>query len=304
MTICIAAYGQNAGRAILNALAAVEAVGSGAIGGFVSAVALSSDQCMRAETQLGGTAQLAFEQSKVLFEQASIAGLISSGPNRPSPLSDFLPAIPGVGLVTGHRSPSSSGASRIPYNQQVLQGLQAGMTSRAAVDVIVSSNPRADAGFIAMTCDGIGFAGNTDEVLKRPDVGSASAQRNGASVLVMHNAITPVYPMADLAAQIALETLSPLYKRLSSITLQQGCEIVAGTRNMLKVDEQNRVRQVVVCQEPEDDAAVLNLGFQPAVYREDIHIGVLLYEPYLVVDDGKLSSANGSSTIELSVGCL
>lgn len=304
MTICIAAHGQDAGRAILNALSAVEAVGSGAIGGFVSAVALNSNQLLRAETQLGGTCQLAFEQSKGLFERASIAGLISSGPNRPTPLSDFLPAIPGVGLVTGHRSPSSCDASRVPFNLQVLQGMQAGMTSRAAVDAIVSSNPGADAGFIAMTCDGVGFAGNTDEVQKRPDIGSASAQRNDANVLVMHNAITPVYPMAELAAQIALETLSPLYAHTTSIYLQEGCEIVEGFENTLRVDDQNRVRQMVVCQVPDNGAAVLNMGFQPAVYREDIQIGVLLYEPYLVVSDGRLNSANGLPTIELSVGCV
>ncbi len=56
MTIGIAAYGPNAGQAIIDALRAAEAVGHGAISGFVSMVVIGEDgELHRIETQRGGT---------------------------------------------------------------------------------------------------------------------------------------------------------------------------------------------------------------------------------------------------------
>ena len=303
MTICIAAHGHEAGKAVLNALAAIEAVASGAVGGFVSAVALEDRFCFRAETQDGGTRQLRFEQSSTLFEQASLAGLISSGPNRPPPLIDFLPAMAGVGLVTGHRSPSVRDRSGEPLNRQILQRLQSGQAPRDAVEEILCINPDADAGFIAMTCNGDAYAGNTRLVLKRPDIGKACARRGSASIVVMHNAITPVYPMAELAVQIALETLCPAHATIKFIVLQKGCKVIHGARSSIRINDDNHVEQVVVSHPLSDDQAVLDLGYQADVCCHDRLVGVLLHEPYLLVSNGRLDSANGQSLITLSVGC-
>lgn len=308
MTICIAAHGRCAGRAVVKALAAVECASSGAIGGFVSAVSLDDSRCIRAETQVGGSAYLEYEQSRTLFEEAGIAGLISSGPNRPSPLAEFLPAIPGIGLVTGHRSPSCLGDSGEPLNLQVLQGLQSGLSCHESVDAIVDANPDADAGFIAMSSDGVGYAANTSEVLKRPDVGIAELNRNGTSVLVMHNAISPVCPMAELAAQVAMDTLCPTFSDVNMARLQQGCEVIEGPENAIHIDDDSQVLRITVamsfpCHEREQKV-VLNLGYQPRVYMNNRRVGVLIYEPYLLTSNGRLISADGQSTYELSVGCV
>src|SRR5687768_16062026 len=110
MTIGIAAYGTRAGLAVCLALKAVEAVGRGAVGGFVSFVAIRSDGSVgRAETQQGGIAATfgaGLERLPTDLRDALCAGVMSSGPDRPTPLSQFTPAAVGVGLITGHRMPN------------------------------------------------------------------------------------------------------------------------------------------------------------------------------------------------------
>ncbi len=55
MTIGIAAFGAGAGRGVIAALKAVECVGRGAIGGFVSFAAIKGDgSLVRASIQTGG----------------------------------------------------------------------------------------------------------------------------------------------------------------------------------------------------------------------------------------------------------
>ena len=307
MTICIAAYGSCAGKAVLSALAAVESVASGAIGGFVSAVAMDDHQCFRAETQNGGVDQLEYMRCRTTFENAYIAGLISSGPNRPAPLSAFLPAEPGVGLVTGHRSPSIVCDSGEPLNLQILNNLKAGMSSYEAVDTIVSANPEADAGFVAMNCEGIAYAGNTPEVQRRPDIGIARLIRQSASVLTMHNAIRPIKPLAELAANIAMETLCPQFTDIKTAYLFQGCEVIEGPETAIYIDNEFQVTRIIVTQSLRNKQnelnIALNLGYQPTVYVEKYQIGFLIHEPYLLISNGQLYSANGQSFIELSVGC-
>ena len=56
MTIGIAASGPSAGAGIMVGLRAIEAIGRGAIGGFVSLAVLTLDgRLVRAETQKDGT---------------------------------------------------------------------------------------------------------------------------------------------------------------------------------------------------------------------------------------------------------
>ncbi len=49
-----------------------------------------------------------------VFAHARHAALMSSGPNRPSPLAQFTPGDARVGLVTGHRLPNTVGAGGDP----------------------------------------------------------------------------------------------------------------------------------------------------------------------------------------------
>ena len=119
MTIGIGAIGPNAGLAVFKGLQAAERVGTGSIGGFAVFAAISEDgPLFMSETQRGGTATLftAGETSGVLppseIAAAPYAAVMSSGPDRPAPLSQFLAADPAIGLVTGHRLPNARGARR------------------------------------------------------------------------------------------------------------------------------------------------------------------------------------------------
>ena len=85
MTIGIAASGPHAAKAIIAALAAVEAIGTGAIGGFVSLAAISGGVLHRAQTQTGGGRALFEGPTPPHFLEANLAVLMSSGPNRPAP---------------------------------------------------------------------------------------------------------------------------------------------------------------------------------------------------------------------------
>src|SRR5699024_9962606 len=123
MTIGIAAHGPNAGLAVARALAAVEKVATGATRGYAVFAAIdSAGRLHRAETQRGGTATLFVDAEATGVAPpaeaaaAHTAGLISSGPDRPAPLTQYVPAEPGAGLVTGHRLPNAAGTSGRPVN--------------------------------------------------------------------------------------------------------------------------------------------------------------------------------------------
>src|SRR3546814_1161836 len=70
----------------------------------------------------------------------------------------FTPAEAAVGMVTGHRLPNTPGVDGRPLNLAVLARLQQGETPRQAVEEVLAANPEADAGLIALACDGSLFA--------------------------------------------------------------------------------------------------------------------------------------------------
>ena len=110
MTIGIAAYGPNAGQAIIDALRAAEVVGHGAISGFVSMVVIGEDgELHRIETQRGGTqGLLKGGEMPTHFMRARHAALMSSGPDRPSPLAQFTPGMRGPVSSRGTGCPTPS----------------------------------------------------------------------------------------------------------------------------------------------------------------------------------------------------
>ncbi len=312
VTIGIAVRGPGAGLAAFRALAAVEKIGRGAIGGFVSFVALTADgRVLRAETQRGGTGTLFTdgENTGTLppaeLAAAPMAGLMSSGPDRPSPLAQFTPAASGVGLVTGHRLPNMPGVDGMPLNQAVLDRMTKGETAARAAELVLERNPEADAGIIALGLKGDVFAGNTIYTARRGDLGRALATQpeNGAVVAVLHNAIHPCPALADLAVSVALDVIDPPDRVDFSIDVAAGTPIELADENAVHVDAAGRARRITVAQAswlgPSRDGAVID--FAAAVLQDGRLIGHTVAEPYCVVEEGRLVSLSGGDDVVIGV---
>ncbi len=312
MTIGIAVRGPGAGLAVFRALATVEKVGRGAIGGFVSFVALTADgELLRAETQRGGTATLFTDGEKTGSEpptavaNAPLAGLMSSGPDRPAPLSQFTPAAPNIGIVTGHRLPNMPDADGVALNQAVLDRMQAGEPAARAAQFVLEQNPDADAGIIALGLEGQAFAGNTAHVAKRGDLGRALASDapTGTVVAVLHNAIQPHPALADLAASVAFDVMNPPDRADFSIEVTAGTSIELSDTNAVEIDDDGRAIKITVTQsswlDPSRDGAVID--FAALVRRQGSTVGRTTEEPYCVVRNGRLISLSGRDLVTVGV---
>ena len=238
MTIGIGAFGPKAGLAVHQALRAAERVGRGAIGGFASYAAITADgRLMRAETQRGGSSTLFTDGETTGVEppeevaNAIAAGVISSGPDRPAPLTQFLPADGAAGLVTGHRLPNAKGAGGQPINEEILALLRSGRTAREAVDAVLDRNANSDTGIIAVDRSGQVYSRNAARVLRRPDLGHARREHASpkAVVEVLHNAIRPYPAAAALAADVALATMVGEPTEVGRVTVSAGCPVVLAT---------------------------------------------------------------------------
>lgn len=308
MTIGIAAHGPDAGRAVLRALAAVEAVGRGAIRGFVSFVAVMADGgVIRYETQRGGSAALfpdGLDTMPLSVAQARVAGLMSSGPDRPEPLSQFTPAHADVGLVTGHRMPNTIGANGINLNDEVLERMRAGASPEEAVEHVIAANPTIDAGIIALSLSGAIYAADTPHVQRRGDAGRALLRsvKGDAVVAVLHNAIRPVRPLASLAAEVALDDMIPDDRPDGWITFRSGVPLVPGAANAVMVADDGRVTAIVL----EDRKFLeehwsLGMGYETPVIAERQSTAAMLYEPYMVVENGRLRQIDGQSELVVPI---
>ena len=227
MTIGIAAFGPSAGQAVLAGLNAVESVGIGEIRGFGVFAALCPDGTLvRARTQRGGgpvlLADLGRQGQLSQAESATVAALISSGPDRPEPLDQFLPGSP-AGLVTGHLLPNTAGRDGVPLNLAVLRRMEAGDAPRGAVPAVIDANPEIDAGLIAVSQGTLAFA-ETRRVGRRNDRGQARLDiRDGAAgVAVLHNAIQPFEGLALLAAGAARAVLEAALPPLARFRIEPG----------------------------------------------------------------------------------
>ncbi|WP_102224902.1 DUF6963 family protein [Acidimangrovimonas sediminis] len=311
MTIGIAAAGPGAGRAVCRALAAVECIGRGAIGGFVSFVALTgSGAPLRAEIQAGGIGALFGADLADLPPEmagARIAGLMSSGPNRPEPLSRFTPAKQGVGLVTGHRMPNTPGTGGRALNDDVLALMETGLSPEAAVTRVVAANPEVDAGLIALSASGEMFLADTALVGRRGDCGQAllRAGPGAGGACVLHNSILPDRPLAQLVAGICLDTMWPPDRADGVLALAAGVSVRVGPQNALLCDAAGTVSEILV-QDPKFATGEwsLGLGHNPPVLRGGRAAGVMLYEPYLVVRDGRVASIDGGRDLVVPVRWL
>ncbi|MFW5834751.1 MAG: DUF6963 family protein [Pseudomonadota bacterium] len=311
MTIGIAVHGKGAGLAAFRALRAVEQVARGAIGGFASFVALTDEGLVRAETQRGGSTTLFTAGERTGVEppapiaEARAAALMSSGPDRPTPLGQFTAGAEGIGLVTGHRVPNRPGVDGRSLLEGTLRALAGGADAEAAVRDQLDRNPEADAGLIAIDRSGVVFAADSARVQRRTDRGRAhrTDPATGATVAVLHNSIHPVDGIAELAAAVALDTMNPADRRDFGVLLQAGVPLSLGSAQALLVDDGHCVRGIVVV-----DSALLQgrheggiTGFRAEIRRGETPLGHAVDEPFGVVQDGRLVSISGAPRTTIGV---
>ena len=306
MTIAIVAHGTDAGFAIAEALAAAEAVANGAIGGFVSAAAIADGRVVRSQTQAGGVGTLEWpsDSERQQFGKSTLAGLISSGPNRPEPLAAFVAASESAGLVTGHRMPNARGIDGQPMNRSVLNLMEAGQPVEAAVERVLNDNPAADCGLIAASLSGEGYCANTDSVESlRGDLGCAVRHANGNHVWLLHNAIRPDQSLAELIADITLSRMTMNGDAVVSIQIDQSCAVRRADVERIEVDEDLHAVSLTVTGEipVTNTAQPVNLGYRPDVYQRGKLLGRLMYEPFLLTAAGKVQSLDGYPSISVAM---
>ena len=311
MTIGIGAYGPDAGRAVFDALAAAEKVGAGAIGGFVTYAAIGDNgEDFRSETQRGGTSTLFTEgettgvEPPEAFARARIAGVISSGPDRPPPLAQYVPADPRGGLVTGHRIPPTTGVSGKPMNRDVLERLVGGEPARAAIDEVVGANPEGDCGLIAIDVKGGVHCRNTERVLRRPDVGSALRrdEASGAVVAVLHNAIRPWPVLADLVAAVAMDSMIGEAEPRGWVTIEAGTPIEMGSENAVHCNSTGAAERVTTTDPAIGVRGELGAAIYlaSAVYVGGELVGRTTFEPITSIKNGRFAILSGKSSLRMS----
>lgn len=310
MTITIAACGPCAGRAVFEGLRHCERIGRQSIGGFVALAAIGRDGLvLRAETQRGGSGTLFIEGELSGAEppdelaEAIAAGLISSGPDRPEPLSQFMPANGKAGLVAGHRLPNARSVDGRPLNSEVLDLMEGGMGAEAAVDAVMSRNPESDCGLIAVDLLGGVAARNSARVLGRPDVHVAKRHDAtiGATVIAMQNAIRPYEIVAEVAAAIAFDVMRGEPARDGWVQLDAGIALRLGEAAAVRCDRDLRGLEVVTT----DPTLVQGLQTGSAiylgsmVYRDGVAVGRTLSEMICVIEDGRILSFSGQKSCRI-----
>jgi len=312
MTIGIAAFGPDAGLALFRGLQALEGIGSGSIGGFVTYAAITADGALaRFATQRGGTRTLFIDADVVGADPPSgvatarVAALISSGPDRPEPLDQFVAGDPTVGLVTGHRFPHGPARSGLPFNEDVLRRMAQGADPAAAVGAVLAENPEADVGLVAVDLRGRIHARNTERVARRPDTGEAarSSQSPPTAISVLHSSIHPSRGIAAMVADVAMESMLASNIPDFWVVAAAGTPVVGGETNAVHVDAAFRVVEVRTTDrslvEGRRDGAPLY--FDSEVVQDGRIIGRTVTEPYVVLHDGTIRTLSGQR--ELRVGC-
>ncbi|MET4349992.1 hypothetical protein [Bradyrhizobium sp. RT9a] len=311
MTIAIGAFGPNAGLAVFRALRASEKVATGAIGGFATFAAITDDgRPIFSVTQRGGAAT-AFIQGETTgvepwpeFAGAKVAAVISSGPDRRGDLTKFIPIDPLVGLVTGHRSPSTVGCRGKAMNADALARMQTGIMAADVARAVVSENPEADCGLVCVDIAGhIGVA-NTERVLRRPDVATVLRRddETGAAVGVLHNAIRPRGAVAELAASIAIETMTSGFASSGFVTIGARTPILAGQEDAVFCDTSGKVLRVMTANPSLGTAGsrIEGVYLASAVWLGDRLVGRTTFEPIATIEDGHLVLFDGKDELQIS----
>jgi len=275
------------------------------VGGFVSLAALDREgRLHRAETQRGGTAALFPGGMPEAIAEAPVAALMSSGPDRTPPLSQFTPAAEGVGCLSGHRLPNMPGRpGGEPVNALALARLIDGATAQAAVESVLAEHPDADAGLIAVTASGEVAAANSRLAAGRTDAGALVTEGAGLKIAVLHNAIFPLSGLAALAAGAAIDAAAPADASDFEVTLAAGLPLSPASPAGIEIDAEGRV--IALSGLPAGWAAPAWQGAAAMrgspVLRDGRQVGTLVSEAYCVARDGVLQSCDGQPSARLRV---
>ena len=308
MTIGIAAFGPQAGLAVYKGLQIAERVGWGSIGGFACLAVIDATGELRYfQTQRGGSSTLFVDGDLTglspppTVSSARIAALMSSGPDRPEPLSQFVPGDPTVGLVTGHRLPNTPGADGRILNQDVLLRMKQGNTPQQAVDSVLDANLQADAGLIALDLAGNLYARNSDRVQQRPDLGHARREAGDLAVEVLHNAIHPAGALAALVADTTMETMLPQFHPDQWVEVNAGISVRLGPVSALMVDDKMNAIEVITTDagllRDYSNGAAIYIG--SAVMQNGRQLGSTVTEPYVVLEQGRIVSLSGQKQLRV-----
>jgi len=323
MTVAVVCVGPEAGRAAVEALAHVEKVGKGAIGGFahLAAVVMDGDgdgdgdggrsggRVVRLETQRHGTESLlgsGVPEDVQDVLQARVAALISSGPDRPTPLSQFVAANGSGCVATGHRMPQAKGIRGCSLVEDALERMRNGATSEEAIRRVMVENPHADAGLVGADLEGNVFGENSRRVLRRPDVGHARRKQGNVAVEVLANSIGPEgQAIADLAAATAMNIMSP-NKPNNSLWLVMGTPVEFDEEDTIVVEEIDGLAYIscVKSTDPltqyQDREEVALIGPQAKVmWADGTPMGQCHSEPFMVIDKGRVVSCDGQEFYEV-----
>ena len=307
-TIGIGALGPKAGLAVFEGLRAAERVARGSIGGFAMFAAIGPEgELWPAETQRGGTATLFTEGEKTgvppppHVAAATCAAVMSSGPDRPDPLSQFIAADPLVGLVTGHRLPNTIGNSGNAVNHAVLALMAAGANAEVALADVLDDHPDVDAGMIALGPERGIAARNSFLVSQRPDLGAARRETPQGAVEVLHNAITPRESLAQLVAEIVADIMEASPQPLGEIIVRAGTPVRHADRHRVIVDENLEAVQIETIDpriaEGRHNCAAIYFG--AAVVLNGEGIGTTAVEPNVVIEDGVVKRLSGQSAFRV-----
>lgn len=209
MTTGIAIRGPGAGAAALRVLQAIEMFGVGEIGGFAVFRAWSQEGggLLSSVTQRGGSQGLTLPEG---WESAPLAAVISSGPDRPLPLEQFLPGGP-EGLVTGHRLPSGLTRAGVALNAHVFDLMRRGQIDQPGLEAALAAEPGLDAGLIVLPRRGPVLLANAPRVAARSDCGSFLWQSGEQAVAVVLNSIAApaltAPALAEALGAIGIEAL-------------------------------------------------------------------------------------------------
>lgn len=306
MTIGIGAVGSNAGLAVWKGLNYVERVTSGSVGGFATFAVMDDEFRVHYYcTQRGGSRTLFTEGDSVLenppeeVRRATLAAVISSGPDRTEPLTMYLAAEDGVGLVTGHRIPSAIGTDGLPVNQQVIQLMKQGIPADKAVNLVMEKNPQVDAGLIAIGADGTAGLANALRVDRRPDNAKSFCCKNGVGVFVLNNEIYPPQIAADVAAATAFEVMAMERIPDMQISISAGLTVQHGDDRIV-INDQNEAVEVYTSDQTVlsgETVCVVPYLSSIVVRKNGKEVGRLMNEPITLLQDGVIIELAGQKRI-------
>jgi len=239
MTIGIAAFGTHAGAAVYDAVLATELLGRGAITGFaVFAVLDASGFLHYRVTQRGGVTSLDIPAE---WKNMQVAALISSGPDRPVPLTQFLAGAEGRGLVSGHRLPNQAGKDGTPLNEAALSRMISGEHPQSAVDAVLQAHPEWDAGLVAIDTQGRLGMGNSARVTRRDDLGAFRRETPVASLGLLHNSIYARSGMTDDVGELAWARLQGRAGGWCFISLNRTVPLTMAELDCVHIDEDGAI---------------------------------------------------------------